>query len=109
MLHHDLKAMSEAARPRILKLARRQKLVDECFKEFSRAVFPGAPPEQVSIMRTCFFAGAAELQAVLFYATAPTLAVTGDDLDLMECFTKEIERFHARTIETMNADTSKSN
>ena len=58
-------SLSKTARPVILKLARRQKLVDECFKAFQRQCYPGAPPAMVAEMRTCFFAGVAEMNALL--------------------------------------------
>jgi hypothetical protein len=100
-LHHDMKALSRAVRPKIMKMARRQKLVDQCFKEFQRAVYPGAPQDQVREMRTCFFAGAAELVAMITYgADTATDDATDEDLMFMQNIHEEIERFHRRTIDT---------
>ena len=49
-------------RKELHKLARQGRLVDQAFKYFQRQVFPGAPPDQVAVMRTSFFGGAAELR-----------------------------------------------
>ena len=40
--HHGMLARSKAIRPRVLKLARQGRLVDECFKESQRMVYPAA-------------------------------------------------------------------
>ncbi|MBW8638955.1 hypothetical protein K1W69_17295 [Hoeflea sp. WL0058] len=103
LLHHQL--LGDALRPKIFKLAERRKLVDECFKEFQRMVYPGAPQDQVAALRIAFFAGAAELLAMQMYGTQPGLAVTGKDIEFMYGVTEEVEAFHQRTIDTMQADT----
>ena len=96
-LRDDFLAMSQAARPRIIKLAERGKLVDECFKEFQRQVFPGAPQDQVAEMRVCFYAGAAELNAMLFYAMDPSHSdPTDQDMQLLDNINGELERFYER-------------
>lgn len=106
-LHHDFITLSKAVRPRILKLARQGRLVDECFKEFQRKVYPGAPQDQVACMRTCFFAGAAEMFAMQAYASdTDTMDPTDEDLELLSNINAEIERFHQRTIEAAKATPS---
>lgn len=106
-LHHDLLNASKLAQPKILKMARQQRLVDECFKEFQRLVFPGCPPDQVAALRVAFFAGAAELNACLLFGCDPGLNPTDDDMTFLTNINEEIDRFHRRTIEAMGADTSK--
>lgn len=86
-----------------LSLARKGKLVDECFKIFQRAVFPTAPPEVVHGMRTCFFAGAAEIYALMMHALDEGEDVTGADVAFMDAWVDEITRFHERTVAAMQA------
>lgn len=106
-LHKAFIEKSKAVRPSILKLARRYKLIDQCFKEFQREVFPGAGQDQVAAMRTCFFAGVAELHAVQMYAAdTSTMEPTEDDLELYSNIMEEVELFHKRTIDAARADTS---
>jgi hypothetical protein len=83
-------------------------LVDSCFKEFAERVFPGAPPQQVAALRTAFFAGAAELNAMLMYAAdTSTDDATDEDVTLLNNVTEEIELFHSRTIATSKAPEGK--
>lgn len=89
---------------RIRKLAREGRLIDETFKVFQRAVYPGAPPDQVATMRTCFFAGAAELFALMNAGLDDGLSETDGDLVLMQQWVDELERFHARVIAASGAD-----
>lgn len=104
-LHKDFLALSKAARPGILKLARRRKLIDRCFKEFQREVYPGAPQDQVHELRVAFFAGAAELHAVQLYgAETGSIEPTDEDMELMSGIAEEIEQFHKRTIDATSAD-----
>jgi hypothetical protein len=91
-------------RAEIRRLARKGKLIDEAFKVFQRSVYPGAPPDQVACMRTCFFAGAAEIFALITTGSDEGDEITNGDLDLMSQWVDEIERFHQRTIDTMGAD-----
>jgi hypothetical protein len=78
-------------------------LIDECFKEFQRRVYPDAGPDQIREMRVCFFAGAAELFAVMNAGLDDGLAETDGDLDYMQHWVDELEAFHKRTIATMMA------
>jgi hypothetical protein len=91
-------------RRELRKLARQGRLVDECFKTFQRMVYPGASPEQVATMRICFFAGAAELMAITLAGLDDGVAETEGDLDFMEQWHGEVERFHERTIAAMQAN-----
>lgn len=96
--------LSQVVRPQAIKLARQGCLVDECFKVFQRATFPGATPDQVHAMRTCFFAGAAELLSLMTFSIDPaTDDVTEADQDLFGSIAGEIERFHERTMKAATA------
>ncbi|WP_306150699.1 hypothetical protein [Roseovarius sp. MMSF_3281] len=90
-------------RSEVRKLARRGKLIDESFKVFQRTVYPGAPDDQVQAMRICFFAGAAELFALMHAGLDDGLSETDGDLAFMEQWVNELERFHKRTNDTMTA------
>lgn len=94
-------------RSELRKLARKGRLVDECFKIFQRSVFPGAPPDQVHTMRVCFFAGAAECHAMINAGLDEGTAETDGDLEFMSQWVDEIEQFHRRTIEAMRAQGTK--
>lgn len=96
-------ALARIARPQIRKLARQGKLVDEAFKVFRAAAFPGATPDQVHAMRVCFFAGAAEIWALTMVALDEGQEETDGDLDFMDAWTGEVERYHRRTIAAMMA------
>lgn len=96
-------------RSEIRKLARQGKLIDAAFKVFQRAVFPGAGPDQVHAMRICFFAGSAEVYALMTAGLDDGLAETDGDLRFMEQWVGEIEQFHRRTIAAMTAETGKAN
>lgn len=99
-----LKQVEPRIRAAICKLARQGRLIDEAFKQFQRAVYPGAPPDQVHEMRTCFYAGAAELQALQFFAAdTETNDATDGDLELWANIHNEIERFHQRTLKAAGA------
>lgn len=102
-------SVDKMVRSEVRKMARKGKLLDECFKVFQRAVYPGASPDQISQMRVCFFAGAAELNAVIMAGLDDGTAETDGDLAFMSQWQDELERFHRRTIATMTADNSKSN
>lgn len=106
-IHKGLRDLSKKARPEILKLAQRRKLIDTCFKEFHRSVFPGAPDDQVAAMRIAFMAGAAEFYAVLTYGADLSDDVTAGDMDLMAGVTEEIEAFHQRVIDAAKAGGTK--
>jgi len=100
-------AFDNIARNQVRKLARRGKLVDTCFKMFQQQVYPGATPEQISTMRICFFAGTAELFAVMTAGMDDGTAETEADLAFMDQWVEEIETFHATTIAAMNAGETK--
>lgn len=100
-------SIDQMTRTEIRKLARRGKLIDETFKVFQRMVYPGAPDDQVQAMRICFFAGAAELFALMNAGLDDGVSETDGDLALMQQWVDELERFHARTIATMSAQGQK--
>ena len=95
-------------RPGILKLARDKKLIEKCFQEFCRVVYPGAPKDQIRELRTSFFAGAAELQAMMIYGSSSGMEVNQKDMKFMKGISDEMEIFHQRTIKTANADLNRS-
>lgn len=95
------------ARPQIRKLARQGKLVDTTFKVFQRAVYPGAPPDQVAALRIAFFAGAQEINALLLASLDEGEDATDGDLEFMSHWQQEIEDFHERTIAAMQAEGSR--
>ncbi|MBY5988227.1 hypothetical protein [Roseovarius atlanticus] len=90
-------------RAELRKLARRGKLIDTCYKVFADACFPGAPPDQRATMRICFFAGAAELFAVMNAGLDDGTNETDGDLAFMEQWVNELESFHEKTIAALMA------
>lgn len=98
-LRGDMLALSKAVRPKILQLAREGRLVERCFREFQAKVYAGAPPEQIKELRVAFFAGAAELNTMLVYASdTETEDATDEDLALLSGINDEIEKFHRKTV-----------
>lgn len=93
----------DRTRAQLRKLARQGRLVDEAFKAFQRHVYPGAPPEQVAALRIAFFAGAAEFHAMSAAMVDDTVDVTDADVAAYGQVVQEVERFHDRTIATMQA------
>ena len=111
-LHKDFLSLSKVVRPKILKMAKERRLIGQCFDEFQSVVYPDAPAFQIEIMRTCFFAGVAELNAAWLYAAdTETGGATDDDLALLTGINEEVEAFHTMTIAAASAkaDHSKSN
>lgn len=90
---------------KVRKLARRGKLIDECFVMFAAHVYPNAPASQLREMRTCFFAGAAELFAIMNAGLDDGLDETDGDLRFMQQWVDELEAFHRNTMATMTANT----
>ncbi|GHF33099.1 hypothetical protein GCM10017056_00620 [Seohaeicola zhoushanensis] len=101
--------MAKVTRPTIRKLARQGKLVDETFKVFQRSVYPGASESQIAAMRTCFFAGASEIAALMMYGLDEGSEPTEGDLEFFDHWHSEVDRFHKRTLETLMASTDKPN
>ena len=97
------KELHKKTNGQILKLARQGKLIDKAFKEFSRKVYPGAPPQQIEMMRICFFAGATELHAMLEFGADLTEGVSEADMDFWANVVGEIELFHRTTIAASDA------
>jgi len=93
-----------AVRPKIRKLARQGRAVDEAFKAVQRATHPDADPARVSELRAMFFAGAAELLALQMYGVADGPDATEDDYALFQRLTEEIERRHGRTLQLALAE-----
>lgn len=91
-------------RPKARKLARQGRLIDECFKVFQRAVFPGAPPDQVAALRTTFFAGAQEVFMLMTAGVDDGDEITDGDMQFMEGWADELARFHEKTIAAAMAD-----
>jgi hypothetical protein len=96
-------SVDKMVRSEVRKLARQGRLVDEAFKVFQRMVYPGAPADQISAMRTCFFAGCAEAYALMTAGLDDGLSETDGDLAFLEQWVDEVERFHRRTIDTASA------
>lgn len=100
--------LSAAVRPQILKLARQERLIDTAFREFRKAVYPGASDAQIAALRTSFIAGAAEVMALITYAAdTSTNDATDDDMALMRGIHDELERYHDRTLRAAQADIGK--
>jgi hypothetical protein len=99
-------AVDKMVRSHVRKMARQGRLIDECFKTFQRLCYPDAPPDQVATMRVCFFAGAAELNAVLLAGLDDGSGETAGDMAFMSQWQEELERFHERTIKAMTAGSS---
>lgn len=102
-------SVDKMVKAEILKLARKGRLVDECFKVFQRAVFPGAPPDVVNYMRICFFGGAAEMHAMLIAALDEGDGEADSDMAFMDSWVNEITRFHERTLAAMGAPRGRKN
>lgn len=96
-------SIDRMVRTEIRKLARQGRLIDETFKVFQRAVYPGAPPEQVAMMRFCFFAGVAEFYAITMASLDDGLAETDGDRRFMAQWVGEIEVFHAHILAAASA------
>lgn len=99
--------IDQMVRSEIRKLARQGRLVDEAFKAFQRAVFPGATPDQIHAMRTCFFAGGQEVFTLCMAGLDDGVAETDGDLAFMSQWAQELETFHARTIAAAKAKGAK--
>lgn len=99
----DAREQMSIARPKALKLARQGRLIDETFKIFQRMVFPGAPPDQVSALRTTFFAGAQEIFVLMTAGVDEGDDITDGDMKFMEGWAEELERFHEKTIAAAKA------
>lgn len=98
-IHNGLHKVSREVRPKILRLAKDKKLIDTCFNEFQKIVYPGAPADQVDQLRVAFIAGAAEFYAVMMYgADMASDEATDSDLELMNGVSDEISEFHERVI-----------
>ena len=102
----SMSSTAKMLRSEVRKLARRGKLIDEAFKVFQRAVYPGAPPDQVHEMRVCFFAGAAEIHALTMASLDEGEEPTAADLEFMSQWVDELDRFYQRVIDTMSAATN---
>lgn len=107
LLHHQL--LAQAVSPEINRLAARRKLIRKCFNEFARLVYPGAPEDQLRELRTAFFAGAAELHAMMLYGSSEGMEVSDRDMEFMAGIVAEMEEFHANTIAAATVDRSTSN
>ena len=99
----DAREAMRIARPKARKLARQGRLIDESFKVFQRLVFPGAPPDQVAALRTTFFAGAQEIFVLMTAGVDDGDDITDGDMEFMQGWAEELERFHAKTIAAANA------
>lgn len=98
-------SIDKIVKSKIHKLARRGKLIDECFVVFAAHVYPNAQADQLREMRTCFFAGAAELFAIMNAGLDDGLDETDGDLRFMQQWVDELEAFHRNTMATMTANT----
>ncbi len=91
--------LSRLARPKIRKLARQGKAMDTAFKTVRAAVFPEATPDEIAVMRTMFFAGAAELSAMQMYGISEGDTEAPEDMVLYGQMMEEIELRHGATIQ----------
>lgn len=91
-------SIDQMTRDKIRKMAQRGKLIDECFKVFAAAVYPGAGQDQLRELRISFFAGAAELFAVINAGLDDGVSETDGDLAFMQQWVDELEAFHRNTI-----------
>lgn len=98
-----MSSIDKLLRSEVRKMARKGRLVDEAFKVFQRMVYPDAPPDQVAAMRTCFFAGAAELYAIQMAGMDDGVPETDGDVEFFGQVVDEITRFHERTISAATA------
>lgn len=94
----------QAVRSHLRRLARQGRLVDTAFRFFCEAVYPGAPPDQIRELRVAFFAGAAELHALIISGLDED--ETEADLDFMNGWAREITGFHERTLAAALAEQS---
>lgn len=69
-------------------------------------VYPGAPADQRAVMQICFFAGAAELFAVMNAGLDDGVSETDGDLVFMQQWAAELEAFHRKTIAAMKANSN---
>ncbi|WP_010137345.1 hypothetical protein [Oceanicola sp. S124] len=100
-------SIDQMTRDRIRKMARRGRLIDECFKVFTASAYPNASPDQLREMRICFFAGAAELFAVMTAGLDDGISETDGDLIFMQQWVDELEAFHRKTVAAMTTAPSK--
>lgn len=63
-----------------------------------RQVYPDAPEPVATMFRTTFFAGAAELLALMSYATSLEDDVTEGDMDFFSAVATEVETAHEKTV-----------
>jgi len=96
-------SIEQMTRAEIRKMARRGKLIDTCFKVFADMVYPGAPADQRATMRVCFFAGAAEMFAVMTAGLDDGISETDGDLAFMQQWVDELEDFHRKSIAAATA------
>lgn len=96
-----------AVRSQIRKLARQGRLVDTAFRAFREMAYPGASDDQIHALRVAFFAGAAEIYAIMMAALDDGVAETDDDLAFMGQWVREITEFHERTLATTDAPTTR--
>ena len=86
-------------RPKILKLARRGRAMDEAFKAVRKATHPDADAMQISELRAMFFAGAAEMLAIQMYGVAEGGEVTDEDQLLFSRIADEVQRGHNQVLQ----------
>lgn len=87
----------------VQQLAAEGRLVSACFDTFQAAVYPTAPPKVVDEMRRCFFAGAAELYALMLVTLDEGDDASPADDALMDSWVGEITAFHETTIAELHA------
>lgn len=94
-------------RKELRELARQGRLVEECFQVFQREFFPTASPVVAHAMRMCFFAGAAELWALINAGIDEADDISDAEEEFMGQWVAEVEAFHERNIANlMNQSTS---
>ncbi|MDG3040465.1 hypothetical protein [Roseicyclus marinus] len=92
--------IDDRTRAELRKLARQGKLIDEAFKAYQRKCHATATSDQIGELRRCFFAGAAELVALLTAGADTTSAdeVSAEEEAMVFAVFTEVTRFHDRTL-----------
>lgn len=95
------------AQPKLLELARQGRVLEFSFQAFAGRVYPCAPASQLRELKIAFFAGAQEFLSCQMMASDLNDGVTDQDESFFNACAKEIETFHRRTIERLEAEDAK--
>lgn len=98
MTDRHYERVTRMARPKVRKLARQGRLMDEAFKAFRHAIVPDAPEHQVADMRAAFMAGASELFTLVMAQMDPGPDETEAEMDFLSHVQGELHTFSERMI-----------